>query len=81
MPARQERNDRIRQDVTDISSANQLLRYATAGQLEPLLRREGSPRARSPRQPGLGSTTRNAGPVLTSRPEERPRCRAAAGAG
>ena len=39
MPPRKDRDNRIHQDVTDISSASQLLRYAAAGQLETLLRR------------------------------------------
>src|ERR1700733_5873702 len=39
MPPRKDRDNRICQDVADISSAAQLLCYAAAGQLEPLLRR------------------------------------------
>ena len=37
MPVGKPRNDLIRQDVTDISSADQLLCYALAGQLEEIL--------------------------------------------
>lgn len=58
------RDDRIRQDVTDISSSNQLLRYALAGQLEPLLRR-GLTQGRIAQGAGFGSDSRNAGPVLS----------------
>ena len=39
MPPRKDRDNRIRQDVADISSADQLLCYAAACQLEPLIRR------------------------------------------
>ena len=61
MPPGKDRNDRIHQDVTDISSADQLLGYAAAGQLEPLLRRPASPRARSLRERASGPASRNAG--------------------
>ncbi len=40
MPGKKDRNDRIRQDVTDISSPDELLRLALAGQLEPRARRD-----------------------------------------
>ena len=43
MPGKKDRNDRIRQDVTDISSPDELLRLALAGQLEPRARRDHSP--------------------------------------
>jgi hypothetical protein len=55
--------DRIRQDVTDISSAGQLLRYAAAGQLEPLIRR-GITQGKIAQGAGLGANPRIAGPVL-----------------
>jgi hypothetical protein len=58
------RNDRIRQDVTDIGSSNQLLRYALAGQLEPLLRR-GLTQGKIAQGAGFGSDSRKAGPVLS----------------
>ena len=58
------RNVRIPQDVTDISSADQLLRYALAGQLEPLLRR-GLKQGDIAAGAGFGGTSRNAGPVLS----------------
>ena len=62
--SRNARNDRIPQDVTDISSADQLLRYALAGQLEPLLRR-GLTQGDIGVGAGFGGTSRNAGPVLS----------------
>jgi hypothetical protein len=56
---------RIRQDVTDISSVDQVLRYATAGQLEPLLA-QGFTQERIAVGAGLGTTARSAGPVLAT---------------
>jgi hypothetical protein len=64
MPARRDRPDRIQQDVTDISSADQLLRFALAGQLEPLLQR-GLTQGRIAIGAGFGTTSRNAGPHLS----------------
>ena len=64
MPDTKGRQRRISQDVTDISSADQLLRFATAGQLEPLLRR-GLTQGKIAQGAGLGSTSRNAGPALS----------------
>ena len=58
------RNDRIRQDVTDISSPNQLLRYAMAGQLELLLGR-GFKQGSIAQGAGFGTSSRNAGPALS----------------
>lgn len=63
-PARRDRPDRIQQDVTDISSADQLLRFALAGQLEPLLQR-GLTQGRIAIGAGFGTTSRNAGPHLS----------------
>lgn len=54
---------RVSQDITDISSPDQLLRYAVAGQLTPLLE-QGYRQEEIAVSAGLGSTTRNAGPVL-----------------
>ena len=59
------RNEHVPQDVTDISSADQLLRYALAGQIEPLMRR-GITQGKIALGAGLGSTVLNAGPVLTN---------------
>jgi hypothetical protein len=61
---RKDRNDRIRQDVADISSADQLLRYALAGQLEPLLRR-GLTQGSIALGADLGSESRSAGSALS----------------
>ena len=66
MPARNARDDRVRQDVTDISDADQLLRFATAGQLEPLLVKRGITQGRIAQGAGLGKTERSAGPALTT---------------
>ena len=63
MPPRSNRNDRIRQDVTDISDASQLLRYAAASQLEPLLIR-GITQGRIAQGADLGANKLTAGPVL-----------------
>jgi hypothetical protein len=64
MSAGKIRKDRIRQDVTDISSADQLLRYALAGQLE-RLRRRGYKQGEVAQGAGFGTNARNAGPALT----------------
>jgi hypothetical protein len=64
MPGKLGRNDRIRQDVTDISSADELLRFALAGQLELLLMR-GLTQGVIARGAGFGSNSRNAGPALS----------------
>ncbi len=53
------------QDVTDISRVDQLLRYAAAGQLEPLLGK-GFTQERIALGAGLGATARTAGPVLAT---------------
>ena len=53
---------RIQQEVSDISSVSQLLCYATAGQLEPLLK--DFPQGKIAVGAGFGTTTRNAGPTL-----------------
>jgi hypothetical protein len=53
------------QDVTDISRVDQLLRYAAAGQLEPLLGK-GFTQERIALGAGLGATPRTAGPVLAT---------------
>jgi len=55
----------IGQDVTDISSADQLLRYAAAGQLQPLAQR-GYTQERIALGAGLGGSSRTAGPVLAT---------------
>lgn len=64
MPGKKDRNDRIRQDVSDVSSPDQLLRFALAGQLEPLLRR-GLTQGMIALGAGFGSSSRNAGPALS----------------
>ena len=56
--------ERISQDVTDISSSEQLLRYATAGQLELLARRARLSQQDIALGADLGATARTAGPVL-----------------
>jgi hypothetical protein len=65
MPVENEPEGNNRRDVTDISSVQQLLCYALAGQLEPLLKRRGLTQGKIAHAAGLGTTTRNAGPVLT----------------
>jgi hypothetical protein len=62
MPARR---DRIRQDVADISSPGELLRYALAGQLERLKRR-GYNHGEIAMGAGFGTSPRNAGPALAT---------------
>ena len=64
MSAGKIRKDRIRHDVTDISSADQLLCYALAGQLE-RLRRRGYNQGVVAQGAGFGTNPRNAGPALT----------------
>jgi hypothetical protein len=64
MPTGISRSDRIRQEVTDVGSADQLLRYALAGQVEHLLRL-GYTQGKIAKGAGLGSSVANAGPVLT----------------
>jgi hypothetical protein len=60
------RRERIRQDVSDISSAPDLLRFATAGQVERLLqRRMGLTQGAIAQGAGLGDSSRNAGPALS----------------
>ena len=54
------RDDRIRQDVTDVSSPKQLLCYAMAGQLELLLRR-GFTQGRIAQGPAWAATARMPG--------------------
>jgi hypothetical protein len=63
MPTGKPRNDRIHQDVTDISSADQLLCYAIAGQLEQLQKR-GYTQGKVAQGAGFGRNARNAGPLL-----------------
>jgi hypothetical protein len=58
-------NVRIRQDVTDISSADQLLRYALVGQLELLHMRGGFTRGEIALGAGLSNDIRSAGSVLS----------------
>jgi hypothetical protein len=73
MPAEEIRRDRrIRQDVTDIGSADQLLRYALAGQLE-RLRLRGYNQGKVAQGAGFGTTSRNAGPALAKALREGPR--------
>jgi hypothetical protein len=55
----------IHQDVTEISSASELIRYAAAGQLQ-LLMDQGYTQERIAYGAGLGSTFRSAGPVLAT---------------
>ncbi len=63
MPPRNHRNGHIEQEVRDISDADQLLRYAAASQLVPLLRR-GFTQERIAQGAGLALDARNAGPKL-----------------
>ena len=55
----------IHQDVTEISSVDQLLRYAAAGQLQSLMD-QGYTQERIAHGAGLGATPRSAGPVLAT---------------
>src|ERR1700733_13929385 len=64
MPVGKVRNDRICQDVTDIGSADQLLRFAVAGQVE-RLRKRGFNQGQIARGAGFGDNARNAGPALS----------------
>lgn len=64
MQVEKTRKDRVPQDITDICSADQLLRYAMAGQLERLMRR-GYTQGKIARGAGFGTTDRNAGPTLS----------------
>lgn len=60
------KSDRISCDVTDIGSANQLLSYALAGQLERLRKQRGDiSQGRVAEAARLGSKERSAGPVLS----------------
>jgi hypothetical protein len=63
---------RIRQDVTDVGSADQLLRYALAGQLE-RLRERGYNQGKVAQGAGFGTNARNAGPALAKALREGPR--------
>jgi hypothetical protein len=73
MPAEEIQKDRrIRQDVTDISSAGQLLRYALAGQLE-RLRQRGYNQGKVAQGAGFGTNARNAGPALAKALREGPK--------
>ena len=65
--------DRINQDVTDISSVGELLRYALAGQLEQVTRqRFDLSAAKVAQAAGLGGNARNAAPVLSRALREGP---------
>jgi hypothetical protein len=65
-------NDRIAQDVTDISSDVQLLRYATAGQLEQLLRRRrGLTQEKIAQGAGFSTNSRSAGAILSHALKDR----------
>jgi hypothetical protein len=66
MPPKRERDDRVQQDVTDIRSASQLLRYAAAGQLERLYRDRGITQGKVARAAGLGRAASTHGPALTT---------------
>jgi hypothetical protein len=58
---------RISQDVTDISSVSQLLGYATAGQIQQLLRqRRALTQGKIAQGAGFGSTSRHAGAALSA---------------
>jgi hypothetical protein len=72
MHAERIKRDRIHQDVTDISSTDELLRYALAGQLERLAER-GYTHGRVAQGAGFGTTPRNAGPALAKALREGPR--------
>lgn len=66
MPPRRNRDDRVKQDVSDIRSASQLLCYAAAGQLELLHQKRGVTQARVARAAGLGNAAATPGPALTT---------------
>jgi hypothetical protein len=60
-------NDRIPQTISDISSVNELLRYATAGQLEQLLgQRRAYTQGKIAQGAGFGSNARYAGANLSA---------------
>lgn len=60
------RSDRISSDVTDIGSADQLLSFALAGQLERLRKQRGDlSQGKVAEAAGLGATSRIAGPILS----------------
>lgn len=69
---REIRRDRIRQDVTDVSSADELLRYALAGQLE-RLRLRGYNQGKIAQGAGFGTSAKSAGPALTKALKEGPK--------
>jgi len=64
-PATDRGGGRIPQDVTDVSSPDQLLRYALAGQLERALALRGLTQGVIGRAAGLGATSRTAGPAMS----------------
>src|ERR1700733_1784091 len=67
------RPERVSPQVTDISSVNQLLSYATAGQLAQLLReRPDVSQAKVAYAAGLGGNPRNAGAALTTAVRDGP---------
>jgi hypothetical protein len=59
------RRNQVSQEVTDISAASQLLRYAAAGQLEVLCSRRGLTHGAVAQGAGFGTTVTSAGPALT----------------
>jgi hypothetical protein len=66
MPPRRNRDDRVKQDIPDITSASQLLCYAAAGQLELLYRKRGITQGTVARAAGLGQSAATPGPALTT---------------
>jgi hypothetical protein len=66
MLPRRNRDDRVKQDVPDISSASALLCYAAAGQLELLHKKRGLTQGRIARAAGLGNAASTHGPALTT---------------
>ena len=66
MPPRRNREDRVKQDVPDITSASQLLCYAAASQLELLHKKSGLTQGRIARAAGLGNSAATPGPALTT---------------
>ena len=65
MPPRRNRDDRVKQDVTDISSAYQLLCYARPASWS-RCSGEGFTQGRIARGAGLGTRRRDPGPALSS---------------
>ncbi len=66
MPPRRNREDRIQQDVSDVRSDSELLRYAAAGQLELLYRKMGITQGKIAQAASLGKSRATWAPALAT---------------